>query len=1344
MLNKINPAYKLLIIILLFGVCSLSFGVKGCSGNQNTKDTLSGSSITPTAVSALSEILPNDYQYVESTGKEFTFNNLIFPNLKLTSTEDIHIRLEALPKLQDGVPTDIGGMISIYIDPTTTTSNTQTLITLSGLEPFWKGQSAPIPLYLHQDGYCVSTLNPDSEGKSSWTQDLTISHHVYILPEAHTFYITHNTVLTRDTYTPIVIAASYVTLDGNNYLVRGAGTGTGIYIPQGIINSTIKRCRIENFQVGIVSAESSYYRNTVHTIDSNTISSCLEGIFLYHVWNNIISNNIINAYNFGIDLDNSNYDTFTNNLISNNTSVGIFNWMTNGNIFTGNTLTGNNYGIMFRYCVGTFYHNNIYNNTTYNVFSDTPIELSYNGEGNWWGRTCPGPLFIAGVDSNAGNVVDSYPYRKKDAWLEGIPPGCPVVNQPPQCQLISPVTGTYLTGQINITFTVTDPNNDDVGVTAWIDGINVGGITVTNTAAGTIGTISFNSTVITPGIYSIHIRCDDAKGGIWEKSGLNPFTIVRPNTPPWISPPVPNVTTNEDVATSIDLTGYENDLEDGPAADGNSLVWSITGVNTLLYMASIDPITDLLTIIPMPDANGTSQATLILTDSGGLTAIQNITVTIKAVNDPPQIILISPNGGERWGLQNPTALTNIVYEIYEREGDRLRINFYYSISDRTWFNFDTVTITPPAAMSTTYTYPWNVTNKFLDDYRYKIMVEAIEVDTPEALTATDQSASFFTINNQALTIDPLVPAPQVINPTFGETTLLPLELSEPATVTVEILDPTNITIWTINAGLLTGGIQSVTWNGQGNIGVGNYTFRVTGIDSLGNAVIATSNVTLPVDPAGEFVTIRATRPIIANVLDTPDPIWRTISSSSISYTIFTPDTPAAANDFWTTVTIEDEGGNPVATLLPETLQEGSSTGIPFNVVWDGAQATQNGIFRYTISGGIGSWKINPPPPGVKYKQGPDGMANSVSGVITVIESDTITTVSTDTNVTVYSRPLGVTIDINPTLPSDVTFALQSISGLFAGTNYPVSAFYDIKTTAPITPPAIISFNYSPALSPEEISLFRYNPLTQSFEQVTTAVVDRLNNRIIVEVTTLSLFVLMVNKDKIPPMIEDLSLTHQNLNFTLRDDLSGINVQTISVTVDDKNITDKLTITGKTGDLTVTVSGRDIFQTWLDTHTMRITAHDRTGNEVSKTISFIVGYTQVKLVLKPESLNINPGVLTAYLKFPKPFGVPKILEVTLDYAPSESWMVNYDGVPDLGLEGPVVEVKFRREVIEKVLAEKGMILDTEFILRGRFDDGTALYGQLYNLEGRDSITKIIPEETPATGPPEQSKEKGTKK
>ncbi|MDI7268430.1 MAG: right-handed parallel beta-helix repeat-containing protein [Myxococcota bacterium] len=53
-----------------------------------------------------------------------------------------------------------------------------------------------------------------------------------------------------------------------------------------------------------------------------------------------------------------------------------------------------------------------------------PVEVSYLGRGSWWNRSCPGALFLPGVDSNAAHVRDSFAYGSRDAWLAGLAPGC--------------------------------------------------------------------------------------------------------------------------------------------------------------------------------------------------------------------------------------------------------------------------------------------------------------------------------------------------------------------------------------------------------------------------------------------------------------------------------------------------------------------------------------------------------------------------------------------------------------------------------------------------------------------------------------------------------------------------------------------------------------------------------------------------------------------------------------------------------------------------------------------------------------------------------------------------------
>ena len=105
------------------------------------------------------------------------------------------------------------------------------------------------------------------------------------------------------------------------------------------------------------------------------------------------------------------------------------------------------------------------------------------------------------------------------------------------------------------------------------------------------------------------------------------------NQPPEIVGTIPDQVGNEnDPAWAVDLTEYESDPEDS----GTALNWSVGTVSGSLFTATITDLDeDILTITPVADASGSEVITLTLTDSGGLTDTQDITVTLNAVNDPP-------------------------------------------------------------------------------------------------------------------------------------------------------------------------------------------------------------------------------------------------------------------------------------------------------------------------------------------------------------------------------------------------------------------------------------------------------------------------------------------------------------------------------------------------------------------------------------------------------------------------------------------------------------------------------------------------------------------------------------
>lgn len=94
------------------------------------------------------------------------------------------------------------------------------------------------------------------------------------------------------------------------------------------------------------------------------------------------------------------------------------------------------------------FHNNVFGNRSFQVTAAAPVELSDTrsmsptlGQGNFWSRGCPGALFVAGLDSNRADVVDSHPFGLASAWNDGASPGCavaaPLITRPVDSSLLS-------------------------------------------------------------------------------------------------------------------------------------------------------------------------------------------------------------------------------------------------------------------------------------------------------------------------------------------------------------------------------------------------------------------------------------------------------------------------------------------------------------------------------------------------------------------------------------------------------------------------------------------------------------------------------------------------------------------------------------------------------------------------------------------------------------------------------------------------------------------------------------------------------------------------------------------
>ena len=157
------------------------------------------------------------------------------------------------------------------------------------------------------------------------------------------------------------------------------------------------------------------------------------------------------------------------------------------------------------------YHNNIFGQQSWQAFADDPIELSYSNEGNYWGRACPGPLFIEldemgdpawterrrfdwtfdscpqeiadSLESNALGVVDSNPYGVFDGWLVGADPGC---GPPPPGSIAGEVRDNF-SGVPSVVVSLTDS----------------GGLFLRETSTGADGGYGFSE--VEPGLFGVSI-----------------------------------------------------------------------------------------------------------------------------------------------------------------------------------------------------------------------------------------------------------------------------------------------------------------------------------------------------------------------------------------------------------------------------------------------------------------------------------------------------------------------------------------------------------------------------------------------------------------------------------------------------------------------------------------------------------------------------------------------------------------------------------------------------------------------------------------------------------------------
>lgn len=192
----------------------------------------------------------------QGTGTYFEIKDSQYLNVTLSSTEEIKVILESVPK-----------MISLSLEPSLTASSTR--LTLSGLE-------SNKTYYKFKDSYQNWVSFETIDGTYTWDIDLTQSHHIWFQEEKSTVILPQDCenygswdsekracILEKDINDNLEIGEDNFLLDCRTHEIKGKGENYGIYFGKksGV---TIQNCKISNFYNGIEMSEGG--RNTLKEI----------------------------------------------------------------------------------------------------------------------------------------------------------------------------------------------------------------------------------------------------------------------------------------------------------------------------------------------------------------------------------------------------------------------------------------------------------------------------------------------------------------------------------------------------------------------------------------------------------------------------------------------------------------------------------------------------------------------------------------------------------------------------------------------------------------------------------------------------------------------------------------------------------------------------------------------------------------------------------------------------------------------------------------------------------------------------------------------------------------------
>ncbi len=257
-----------------------------------------------------------------------------------------------------------------------------------------------------------------------------------------------------------------VTLDCANHIVTGGGNSTDIYAAIYVISSgvTLRNCKLEPNAtapavIGVVldsvSGVKLYNLNITRAISgvyardsSFSLENSQIGVISY------ASNG-----NYGLEMENVSSAVIFNVSVygtSGISTVGLFASNSSQINITESNFTNLCTALNFTNSSAIVYHNNIWNinmSCGYKVYADldSQLNLSYIGEGNYWGHgICPG--FIPGFDSNDASIRDEFAYLTPSGWLTLAQPDGSRYACFPRVQKFVPLMQNYSEVSTNTTY----------------------------------------------------------------------------------------------------------------------------------------------------------------------------------------------------------------------------------------------------------------------------------------------------------------------------------------------------------------------------------------------------------------------------------------------------------------------------------------------------------------------------------------------------------------------------------------------------------------------------------------------------------------------------------------------------------------------------------------------------------------------------------------------------------------------------------------------------------------------------------------------------------------------------